>query len=132
MRAALWPESGEEACYLQNFNLDFPTVAGVDRKLRAQIINESAKGLVVGTGQKWISNIDAGKQFVNLANKLGMDLKALGVELPEDDPDVVNNPNIANNSATDAYFKAMDKMAKDIQKTAPPKIGKSKIDMKTV
>lgn len=113
--------------YINSVFIEFPTVAGVDRKFRAQVMNETAKSLVIAASQGWITGKSAAQEFVNLANKFGMELEAVEI-IPEVTD--ITHPAVKKGSDLDTYFKTMDGLAKDIEFGKGKKIG-NKLDMKT-
>jgi len=124
--------SSEIKKYVNAVKFSYPSVAGVDRKLRAQVMLETAKALVIAVAQNWVAGSDAAEEFVKLSNKYGMDLTALKVD--DELKSLLKVPGkdeIDNAGQLDDYFLAVDKMAKDIEFGSGKKIGQ-KVDAKTV
>jgi len=99
---------------MKGVNIDFPSVAGVDRKLRAEVLTETAKSLVIATSQGWIQGSDAGQEYINLANKFGMELSAMHLK----DGDAKQLTDLAGTQIQQvndiqSYFKSVDQLVKD-------------------
>jgi len=108
---------------MKGVNIDFPSVAGVDRKLRAQVLNETAKALILSTTQGWITNSDAGQEFINLANKFGMELSA--VLLDDDTKNTINSmtgQQMNNGQQLADYMNQLDYMLKKNPDGFPDKV----------
>jgi len=98
---------------MKGVNIDFPSVSGVDRKLQAQVLTETAKALVIGTSQGWITGEDAGQEFINTANKFGMELSAMHLDDANQKQlsDLTGNK-IKQVNDIQSYFKSVDQVVK--------------------
>jgi len=61
--------------YCDAVTINMPSVKGIDRKLMADILKNTATGLVMVTQQGWVKPESAAKSIVDLANTYGLDLE---------------------------------------------------------
>jgi hypothetical protein len=108
---------------MKGVSINLPAVAGIDRRLRAQVLSETAKSLVIAVSQGWVTNRDAGSEFVALANKFGMELSNLGLE--KGLSDII--PGKSGPQNIDGYFKSIDQMVKQMDSTKPGMMTKPQI-----
>ena len=95
-------------------HINMPSVSGVDRKYRAEVLKMTGEALMMATSQGWIDAQSAGEEFVKLANKYGMELRV--EEIDEDgidgDEDQVETP--------DDILDELKKMRDDKKKKVAP------------
>lgn len=99
---------------MDGITLDFPPVSGVDHKVQAQVLVETAKALVVAVSQQWVTGADAGNEFIKLANSYGMELSALHLDEKEQaQMKAVTGKEIKDVNGIQSYFKSIDQQVKD-------------------
>ena len=53
----------------------FPSIKGVDKKLTAEVMEISARALLMATQQGWVTTESASKAYIDLAGQYGIELK---------------------------------------------------------
>jgi len=100
----------------EGINLEFPSVAGIDRKLRASILAETQKTLMQAVRDGWITNTDGATEYVKLSNRLGID-----IDLADDIEDV--QPENAEDEQSDKeYYEVLNRIDKDLGKKNREKV----------
>ena len=95
---------------VSGINIEFPSVAGIDKKLSAEILSLTQQTLEQAVRAGWIDDENASTEYIKLANKFGIDVDVAEKEEEEKDENGMPKKTDKEKQDDDEYHRVLNRM----------------------